>query len=196
MKFCEIESKPPSSHAKAVFSHHLCLWMQTKSQLGSEDNPFIILSLFWQNNLLTCWRLWMHYCSAYKTQVNNSFSSVREITKSSSTFSATNISSNITWLFQLHDKIQMKSNYTWINYDHDNVSIKSHMMIYNSVQNKILLPNLVAFISQKETNVWFFDYHLLICSVRKMVLKRLMQNIDYVFVVSISSNRTLGIIPH
>ena len=32
------------------------------------------------------------------------------ITKSSSTFSATNISSNIVWLIQLHDTIQMKSN--------------------------------------------------------------------------------------
>ena len=37
---------------------------------------------------------------------------VREITKSSSTFSATNISSNIVWFLQLHDTIQMKSNYT------------------------------------------------------------------------------------
>ena len=34
--------------------------------------------------------------------------SVREITKSSSTFSATNISSNVVWLLQLHDTIQMK----------------------------------------------------------------------------------------
>ena len=77
--------------------------------------------------------------------------SVREITKSSSTFSATNISSNIVWLLQLHDTIQMKS---------------------------ILVPDLVAFISQKEKNVWFFDCHLLTCSVRKMVLRCLMQNID------------------
>ena len=36
-------------------------------------------------------------------------STVREITKSSSTFSATNISSNIVWLLQLHDTIQMES---------------------------------------------------------------------------------------
>ena len=34
---------------------------------------------------------------------------VREIIKSSSTFSATNISSNIVWLLQLHDTIQTKS---------------------------------------------------------------------------------------
>ena len=30
------------------------------------------------------------------------------------------------------------------------------------------IPNLVAFISQKDKNVWFFNYHLLTCSVRKM----------------------------
>ena len=36
---------------------------------------------------------------------------VREITKSSSTFSATNISSNIVWLLQLHDTIRMKFNF-------------------------------------------------------------------------------------
>ena len=66
-------------------------------------------------------------------------------------FSARNISSNIVWLLQLHDTIQTKS---------------------------ILVPNLVAFISQNEKNVWFFDYHLLTCSVRKMVLICLMQNID------------------
>ena len=36
---------------------------------------------------------------------------VREITKSSSTFSATNISSNIVWLLQLHDTIQAKSQF-------------------------------------------------------------------------------------
>ena len=37
--------------------------------------------------------------------------SVREITKSSSTFSATNISSKIAWLLQLHDSIQTKSQF-------------------------------------------------------------------------------------
>ena len=49
-----------------------------------------------------------------------------------------------------------------------------------SKRNQFLVPNLVAFISQNEKNVWFFDYHLLIitCSVRKMVLICLMQNID------------------
>ena len=41
-----------------------------------------------------------------------------------------------------------------------------------------LLPNLVAFISKKEKNVWLFDYPLLTCSVRKMVLMCLMQNMD------------------
>ena len=42
----------------------------------------------------------------------------------------------------------------------------------------VLLPNLVAFISQKDKNVWLFNYHLLTCSVRKMKLICLMQNID------------------
>ena len=65
------------------------------------------------------------------------YSSVREITKSSSTFSATNISSNIVWLLQLHDSIQMQSNYTWINYDHDNIAVRSHIMIYICVWNII-----------------------------------------------------------
>ena len=41
-----------------------------------------------------------------------------------------------------------------------------------------LLPNLVAFLSQKEENVWFCGYNLLTCSVRKMVLMWLLQNID------------------
>ena len=42
---------------------------------------------------------------------NNAYSSGREITKSSSTFSATNISSNIIWLLQLYDTIQTKSHF-------------------------------------------------------------------------------------
>ena len=41
-----------------------------------------------------------------------------------------------------------------------------------------LVLNLVAIISQKEKNVWFFDFYLLTRSVRKMVLMCLMQNID------------------
>ena len=49
---------------------------------------------------------------------------------------------------------------------------------YNPNEITFLVPNLVAFISQNEKNVCFFDYHLLTCSVRKMVLICLMQNID------------------
>ena len=45
-----------------------------------------------------------------------------------------------------------------------------------SKRNQILVPNLVALISQNEKNVSFIDYHLLTCSVRKMV-----QNIDICF---------------
>ena len=68
-----------------------------------------------------------------------SLSAVMEITKSSSTFSATNISSNIVWLLQLHDTIQMKLRYTRINYNHDNIAIRSHIMIYNNVWNLIFV---------------------------------------------------------
>ena len=82
-------------------------------------------------------------------------SPVREITKSSSTFSSTNTSSNIIW------------------------SISTAWYNPNEIKwNLILVPNLVAFISQKEKNVCFFDYHSLTCSVRTMVLICLMQNID------------------
>ena len=49
---------------------------------------------------------------------------------------------------------------------------------YNPSESTFLVPNLVAFISQNEKNIWFFDYHLLTCSVRKMVLICSMQNID------------------
>ena len=41
-----------------------------------------------------------------------------------------------------------------------------------------LAPNLVGFILQKEKNIWFFGFHLLTYSMRKMVLICLMQNID------------------
>ena len=60
-------------------------------------------------------------------------STAREITKSSSTFSATNISRNIVWSIQLRDTIQMKSNYTWITHNHDNIAIRNLIMIYNFV---------------------------------------------------------------
>ena len=63
--------------------------------------------------------------------------SVREITNSSSTFSATNISNNMIWLLQLHDTIQMTSNYTWLNYTHNDIAIRRHIRIYNSVPNLI-----------------------------------------------------------
>ena len=46
------------------------------------------------------------------------------------------------------------------------------------VCNFFLLPNLVAFFSQKEKNICFFDYHLLTCTMRNMVLMCLMQNVD------------------
>ena len=78
-------------------------------------------------------------------------SPVREITKSSSTFSATNISSNIVWLLQLHDTIQTKSNFG-----------TKFSSIYLAKWGKRLV----------------FRLSFLTCSVRKIVLICLMQNID------------------
>ena len=80
--------------------------------------------------------------------------SVRVITKSSSTFSAAIISSNIIQLLQLHDAIKMKSNYTWMDYNH---GTKFSSIYLVKVEKRLV-------------------FHLLTCSVRKMVLMCLMQN--------------------
>ena len=89
--------------------------------------------------------------------------SVREITKVSNTFSATNINSNIEWLFQLHDIIQMKSNYTWINYNHDSIATRSHIMIYNCAWNLIFGINFSCISLTKGEKRLF----LLTCIVRR-----------------------------
>ena len=123
--------------------------------------------------------------------------SVREITTSSSSFSATNISSNIVWFLQLHDAMQMKSNCTWINYNHNNIAIRSHIIIYNFLWYLIFGTKFSSIYLAKWEKRLVFRLYFLTCSVRKMVLICLMQNIYiYVFIVSISSNTTLGIIPH
>ena len=79
---------------------------------------------------LVQWHLQAQWCAGSFCSI---FGSVREITKSSSTFSATNIRSNMIWLFQLHDKIKMKSNHTGIDYNNNDIAIRSHIMTYNSV---------------------------------------------------------------
>ena len=66
----------------------------------------------------------------------NRILTVRQITKSSSPFSATDIGSNMIW-FLLYDAIKMKLNHTGINYNHNNIAIRSHIIIYNSVENLI-----------------------------------------------------------
>ena len=84
------------------------------------------------------------------------------------------ISSNIAWLIQWHDTIQMKSNFTWIIFDNDNIAIRSHIMI--SVWNLMFGTKFSSIsVSKGEKRLVF---HLLTCSVRKMVLICLMQNID------------------
>ena len=57
-------------------------------------------------------------------------------------FSATNFSSKIIELLQLHDTIQIKWNYAQIHY---NIAIRSYLMIENICKISFLLPNLVAF---------------------------------------------------
>ena len=58
------------------------------------------------------------------------------------------------------------------------------MMKDNNVQNLISATKFGSnFLSQKDKNVWFFDYHLLTCSVRKMLLMCLIKKNRYVFVV-------------
>ena len=75
------------------------------------NNPALVQLMAWcrpgdkplsETNMV---RLPTHVC------VTRSQWAVREITKSSSTFSATKISSNIVWLLKLHDTIQTKSNF-------------------------------------------------------------------------------------
>ena len=95
--------------------------------------------------------------------------SVREITKSSSTFSATNISSNIVWLLQLHDTIKMES-----------IFVTKFSSIYLAKGKKRLVFRLSYVNLQRAKN----DTHMFGVKYR------------YVSVVLISSNRTLGIIPH
>ena len=98
-----------------------------------------------------CWHL-LSPDSPHKIR----FWAVRKITKCSSNFSVTNISSNIVWLLQLHDTIQMKSNYTWINYNHDNIAIRNHIMIYNCVWNLIFGTKFSSiFLAKREKRLVF-----------------------------------------
>ena len=108
---------------------------------------------------------------------------VREITKSSSTFSATNISSNIVWLFQLHDTIQMKLNYTWIIYNHDNIAIRSHIMIYNCVWNLIFATKFSSISLAKGEKRLVFNYHFVNLQRAKDGTHMFDAKYRYVFVV-------------
>ena len=94
---------------------------------------------------------------------------VREITKSSSTFSATNISSNIVWLLQLHDTIQIES-----------IFVTKLSSIYLAKGEKRLFFRLL-FVNLQRAK---YGTHMFGVKCR------------YVSVVLISSNRTLGIVPH
>ena len=127
-----------------TFFHKVFMIIRTqyKEQIRNSgavtDHPldlFVLLSI-----IQSC--VFFHRCVVSVVIINVDVSSlnitklaltIREIAKSSCTFSATNISSNILWLLQLYDTIQMKLNYTWINYNHDNIDVRSHIMIYDDV---------------------------------------------------------------
>ena len=94
---------------------------------------------------------------------------VREITKSSSTFFTANISSNIVWLLQLHDTIQVES-----------IFFTKFSSIYLVKGEKGLFFRQSFDNLQRAKNC----NHMFGAKYR------------YVSVVLISSNRTLGIIPH
>ena len=79
------------------------------------------------------WLLKVQVTTLRPRQNRHHFADDRDITKSISTLSATNISSNMIWFFQLHDAIKIKSNHTGINFNHNNIVIRSHIVIYNNV---------------------------------------------------------------
>ena len=84
---------------------HICV--SKLAIIGSDNGLSPSATIHYQNQ----WWNNVNWTTRNKLQWNfngNSYT-VREITKSSSTFSATNISSNIVWLLQLHDTIQTKS---------------------------------------------------------------------------------------
>ena len=86
----------------------------------------------------------------------STYISVRDITKSNSTFSATNISSYIISILKLHDIIQIKSNYTWINYNHENIAMRSHIIINESLWNLVFAAKFSnIYLAKREKRLFF-----------------------------------------
>ena len=73
--------------------------------------------------------------------------SVREITKSSCTFSATNISSNIVWLLQLHDTIQMKFDF----------GTKFSSIYFTKVEKRLVFRQLFVNLQRAKNGTHMFD---------------------------------------
>ena len=121
---------------------------------------------------------------------------VREITKSSTTFSATNISSNMICFFQLHDTIKRISNQTGINYNHNDIAIRSHIMIYNSVQNSIFATKFSTIYLARKQKRLVFQLSFVNLQRAKDGTHMFDAKYRYVFVVYISSNRMVGITPY
>ena len=98
----------------AVFCE--CLWIKLNSRMYIKTRTLLYVIKYWLPittesiwNSYQCVLLskrWFYGCGGLRIQCLEIVSltlAVREITKSSSTFSATNISSNIVWFLPLHD---------------------------------------------------------------------------------------------
>ena len=64
-----------------------------------------------------------------------------------------------------------------INYNHNNIAIRIQIMIHNTVQNLISATKFSSIYLAKGHKRLAFNYHLLTCGVREIVLIWLMQNI-------------------
>ena len=111
------------------------------------------------------------HSDSYKTEecgtvniLNNNIPKVSDLVRVNQYIEQSGRSPKVVALFQLQTLVA-------IYYDYFNCMIQSKW-------NQILVSDLEAFISQNKKNVWFFEYHLLTCSVREMVLICLMQNIN------------------
>ena len=114
------------------------------------------------------WKRYLHHMHPHELIIQRRYSA-REITKSSSTFSATNISSNIVWLLQLHDTIQMKYIF----------GTRFSSIYLANGEKRLIFRLAIVNLQRAKDGTHMFD-----------------AKYKYVFVVWISSNRTLGITPH
>ena len=135
MKLCDVNYTHEHTHKHTHTHTYIYIFIRVLTYWHSETfrflfvwcNTFIILNQQWQADdvlasrervvfmgLVVDWREkkgGINWLLGDRLSGTVATWAVREITRCSSAFSATNISSNIVWLLQLHDRIQMKSNY-------------------------------------------------------------------------------------